>query len=173
VDEDRPRVRGRFILTGSANLLLLKQVSESLAGRASYVSLWPMTRHEQRGVATTGIWDELWQAPVADWYDVVRASGGPEEDWRALALRGGYPVPALELNAAERSLWYQGYVQTYLERDLQQLSGIDSLADFRRLMQVAALRLGGVINQADLARDADLSRPTAHRYLNLWKSPSS
>ena len=56
---DRNRVPGRFLLTGSANLLLMRQVSESLAGRASYLTLWPMTRREQLGLGRAGRWEEL------------------------------------------------------------------------------------------------------------------
>jgi len=56
---DRRRTAGRFLLTGSANLLLMRQVSESLAGRASYLTLWPMTRREQRGEGRGGFWEEL------------------------------------------------------------------------------------------------------------------
>jgi predicted AAA+ superfamily ATPase len=64
-------------------------------------------------------------------------------------------------------LWFDGYVRTYLERDLQQLAQIEALVDFRRLMRASALRSAGLLNQADLARDAGLSPATAYRYLNL------
>src|SRR5579871_6178850 len=63
---DRDRTPGRFLLTGSANLLLMRQVSESLAGRASYLTLWPMTRREQRGLGRCGLWDELHNTPDAE-----------------------------------------------------------------------------------------------------------
>jgi predicted AAA+ superfamily ATPase len=86
--------------------------------------------------------------------------------WSEAAAEGGYP-PILALQEPNRTRWFEGYVATYLERDLQQLASISSLADFRRLLEIAALRVGGLINRADLARDAALSRPTAHRYLNL------
>jgi len=61
-------------------------------------------------------------------------------------------------------------VRTYLERDLQSLSTIDNLVDFRRLMRIAALRSGTLVNQSEIARDAGLSQPTAHRYLNLLEA---
>ena len=60
---DRDRTPGRFLLTGSANLLLMRQVSESLAGRASYLTLWPMTRREQHGLGRCGRWEELLDTP--------------------------------------------------------------------------------------------------------------
>jgi predicted AAA+ superfamily ATPase len=168
---DRQRQPGRYLLTGSANLLLMRQVSESLAGRASYLTLWPLTRREQRGLGTCGRWDELLATPDADWRDLL--AGGPDlpEDWRALARRGGYPTPALELTtAADRRIWFDGYVRTYLERDLQDLASISALPDFRRLMRAASLRLGQLVNQADLGRDTALSQPTVHRWLNLLET---
>jgi uncharacterized protein len=64
---DRDRKPGRFLLTGSANLLLMRQVSESLAGRASYLTLWPMTRREQRGLGQCGRWEELLATADTQW----------------------------------------------------------------------------------------------------------
>jgi predicted AAA+ superfamily ATPase len=168
---DRRRRLGQFLLTGSANLLLMRRVSESLAGRASYLTLWPMTRREQAGQGRCGAWDELLAAPDDDWPDVLRASGGTAEDWRALARRGGFPTPALHLRSADdRTVWFDGYVRTYLERDLQVLSSITALPDFRRLMRAACLRLGQLVNQTELARDVALPQPTVHRYLNLLET---
>jgi len=85
-------------------------------------------------------------------------------------LRGGYP-PALQIDSEpDRGLWFAAYTQTYLERDLRQLSDVASLPDFQRLMALAAQRTGKLLNQANLARDAALSHPTAHRYLNLLET---
>jgi predicted AAA+ superfamily ATPase len=168
---DRRRVAGRFLLTGSANLLLMRQVSETLAGRASYLTLWPMTRREQRGLARAGMWDELLAAPDAQWLDLLAARPDEREDWRALALRGGFPTPALTLSRpAERTVWFDGYMRTYLERDLQDLASISALPDFRRLMRAACLRLGQLLNQTELARDCGLPQPTVHRWLNLLET---
>ena len=171
VDEERPRRSGRFLLTGSANLLLMNRVSESLAGRASYVTLWPLTRREQLRLGSAGIWSMLLSEPVAAWPDLVQSEDVPTEDWQTLVRRGGYPTPAHELQTDEqRRLWFEGYVATYLERDLQMLSAIDNIVEFRRLMRAAFLRIGNVLNQADLARDVGIPRPTAHRYLNLLEA---
>jgi hypothetical protein len=71
---------------------------------------------------------------------------------------------------ADRRVWFAAYIQTYLERDLRQLSAVSSLPDFQRIMALAAQRTGKLLNQADLARDAMLSHPTAHRYLNLLET---
>ncbi len=168
---DRRRRPGQFLLTGSANLLLLRQVSESLAGRASYLTLWPMTRREQRGLGRCGLWDELLDARDEDWLDLLSAQPDAAEDWRALARRGGFPTPAVHLKTAQdRAVWFDGYVRTYLERDLQDISSIAALPDFRRLMRAACLRLGQLVNQAELGRDVALPQPTVHRYLNLLET---
>jgi hypothetical protein len=102
---DRDRKPGRFLLTGSADLLLMRQVSESLAGRASYLALWPMTRREQGGEGRGGRWEELLAAPDEGWLDLLATGDSESEDWRALARRGGFPTPALELgNARQRAV---------------------------------------------------------------------
>ena len=169
VDESgRP---GQFLLTGSANLLLMRRVSETLAGRASYLTLWPMTRREQLGLGRCGVWDSLLDASTGEWPEVLAAASGPAEDWRTLARRGGFPVPALSRRTdAARWRWFDGYVRTYLERDLRTQSRITALPDFRRVMRAAALRLGGVVNQAELGRDTALPQQTVGRYLNLLET---
>ena len=172
VDEDRPRRSGRFLLTGSANLLLMQRVSETLAGRAAYVNLWPLSRRERLGLGTPGIWSRLLATRVADWPDLFESPG--EEvaaDWRTEVRASGYPTPAVELGGDDsRSLWFDGYVRTYLERDLQSLSAVGNLVDFRRLMRVASQRLGGLLNQADIGRDLQLPRTTVQRHLNLLET---
>jgi predicted AAA+ superfamily ATPase len=168
---DKGRTRGRFILTGSANLLLMRSVSETLAGRASYLTLWPLSRREQLGLGRAGIWDELMAAPDQDWLELVKTLPAEPADWRALARRGGYPTPALHLDSeTERATWFSGYVRTYLERDIQEISSITALPDLRRLMQAASLRLGQMVNQTELGRDVALPQPTVHRYLNLLET---
>lgn len=168
---DRRREPGRFLLTGSANLLLMRQVSESLAGRASYLTLWPMTRREQLGQAACGLWDALLDTPESDWIELITDGTDHSEDWKALARRGGFPTPTLDLDSDEdRTIWFDGYVRTYLERDLQALSSISALPDFRRLMRAACLRMGQLVNQTDLGRDVALPQPTVHRYLNLLET---
>ena len=168
---DRHRQPGRFLLTGSANLLLMRRVSESLAGRASYLTLWPMTRREQMGLGRGGLWEEFLEARDSDWPELLANGQEMPEDWRNLALRGGFPSPALHLDSqGERTVWFDGYVRTYLERDLQVLSSITALPDFRRLMRAASLRTGQLVNQSEMGRDVGLPQPTVHRYLNLLET---
>ena len=163
---DLERRAGDFLLTGSANLSLMKSVSESLAGRAVYFVLPPFCPTEWIGRKDRlDPLDRLFSEnfKIADW---------PKEkgDWIFWLLRGGFP-PVLEMDEDEnRNLWLGGYVQTYLERDLRQLSHVSNLADFQRAMSLAAQRTGKLLNQSELARDANITQPTCHRYLNLMET---
>ena len=164
VDEERRA--GDFLLTGSANLLLMHRVADTLAGRAIYLELPPFCPAEwqQRKTALQPL-DRLF-APDFD----IREWPAETGDWPAWLLRGGYP-PALAIASdSDRSLWFSAYIQTYLERDLPQLSAVSSLPDFQRVMALAAHRTGRLLNQADVARDAALTHPTTHRYLNLLEA---
>ena len=156
----------RFILSGSANLLLMKKVSESLAGRAVYFTLYPMNIGEINTHAPTGLLNMLFEGEF------------PKAGKRAFAPMVPFPLmwkgfmPSLmrlETSAAILR-WWEGYVMTYLERDLRQLSQIDALPDFRRLMGALALRCGQILNQTEVARDTGISQPTAHRYINLLET---
>ncbi|GIW39496.1 MAG: hypothetical protein KatS3mg076_0073 [Candidatus Binatia bacterium] len=171
VDRDRPRRPGRFVLTGSANLLMLRRIGESLAGRASYVTLWPLTVAEIRGLGRTGRWRELLSVPPTRWKEVLEAESVARSDWHEVVRRGGFPVPAHELTThEERAHWFSGYLQTYLERDLPDLRAVENLGDFRRLAQAACLRIGSLLNQAELGRDVGLSQPQVHRFLNVLEA---
>jgi hypothetical protein len=171
VDDDPSRAAGHFVLTGSANLLMLKKVSETLAGRAVYVTLWPLTRRERHGLGRAGLWSELLDTPFPVWRDVLAGRDSPVEDWRDAVRLGGLPVPATGLATdGQRAVWFSGYVQTYLERELQALRAVESLADFRRLMRAAALRIGGLLNQTEVGRDVGIVQPQVHRFFNLLEA---
>lgn len=171
VDRDRKRRPGRFVLTGSANLLMMEQIGETLAGRATYVTLWPFTRRERLGLGRTGIWGELVSSKSARWRDIIAADSTPQENWKSAVTLGGFPVPAHDLADDDaRATWFSGYVQTYLERDLQALRAVENLADFRRLMRAACLRIGALLNQTELGRDVSISQPQVHRFMNLMET---
>jgi predicted AAA+ superfamily ATPase len=168
---DRDRRKGRFLLTGSANLLLMRKVSESLAGRAMYLTLLPMTEREKRDSPDPGGWSGFLKGETAkDFARDIGASSAPPRDWAERVLIGGYPSVVLAGSREERGRWFEGYVRTYLERDLQEVASISALADFRHLMRLTALRVGQILNQSELGRDAALSQPTVHRYLNLLET---
>jgi uncharacterized protein len=168
VDNDHPRRPGRFVLTGSANLLLLRRVNESLAGRAVYLTLHPLTRREQLGLGAAGRWDDLLATPVHQWRDLVLADIAPEEEWQDVARRGGYPPAAYGLtDDADRRLWFDGYIRTYLQRDVPGISAIENIPDFDRVLRAVALRVATMLNQTALARDFGLAQSTVQRYMNV------
>jgi predicted AAA+ superfamily ATPase len=170
VDPPQPRVPGQFVLTGSANLLMMRRVADSLAGRAYYLTLWPMTRREQLGLGVTGEWEQFFQEPVARWPDLLRADIAPAESWRDAVRRGDFPTPTTMADPLARDLWFQGYIDTYVRRDLQDLAAVEHVVDVRRLMQATALRIGNLLNQTELARDIQLPPTTVHRYLDLLET---
>ena len=100
-----------------------------------------MTRSQQRELRHRDAWGNLVAACAAGWSDLIAARSYEALNWHMLAVRGGFPVPAVQLKTARR-LWLEGYVRTYLERDLQQLSSIAGLPDFRCLMPAVSLHLG-------------------------------
>jgi predicted AAA+ superfamily ATPase len=164
VDENPGKYR--FALSGSANLLLMRQVSESLAGRAVYFVLSPMTLGEYAQSAAPTLLEKLLNSEFPA--ETSLPDGPP--DVVPLLLRGMMPA-LLPLAAPESwTRWWDGYVTTYLERDLRQVSQIDSLVDFRQVMELLALRTGNLLNQSDIARDAAVSQPTVHRYLGLLET---
>jgi predicted AAA+ superfamily ATPase len=160
---DAQRQPGRFILSGSANLSLLGHVSETLAGRAGYFTLHPMTRREQRGATTRQPF--LLKFLGSQTLSFGKAAVVTERD----VLRGGLP-PACLGPAADVAEWFRGYVQTYVERDVRQLSQITDLIAFRTLAQLAALRTGQVLVISTVARDAKLNAVTAGRYFDLLET---
>ena len=169
---DVRRIPGQFLLTGSANLDLMKGGSETLAGRAVYVTLWPMTRREAAGAGCAGSWDVLVDEAPGCWMEtLVDLAPATRTRWEELVLRGGYPFPALHLGMqSDREAWFEAYLRTYLERDLRQLAAIDNLVGFQRLARAVSHGLGGLMNQASLARDAGLPPTTAQRYLHLLET---
>jgi predicted AAA+ superfamily ATPase len=159
---------GRFVLTGSANLLAMKRVKETLAGRASYVTLWPLTRRERLGLGTAGCWSELADAPVADWPDVIAAQTALQEDWRDLVRQSGYPpIVSAALDPAQQADWLQGYLDAYVERDVAELSQISRPLDLLRLMRAAAAHVGQVEHQVTWARTTSLPASTLSRWTDL------
>lgn len=163
---DLDRRPGRFLLTGSANLLLMRSTGDSLAGRATYSTLRGLTPREQRDAPDPSAWTRLLEARDAAG---ALATIGPRAsiDWREFALRGGFPPAALAATQRERREWLEGYASTYVSRDVRELAQVDDLAGFGRLLHLIALRTGGVLNHANLARDAALPRTTVQRWISL------
>jgi len=159
---DRDRRPGRFLLSGSANLLLLESVSESLAGRAVYLQLWPLTLAEQRRIEGEPVLIELLRTGSPRFGDAAKGFSPLD------AVRGG--MPPVVLDQADPGLWYLGFEQTYLERDVRRLTQVADLAQFRRFLRLVALRTGNLLNLSEIARDAHLSPATASRYLGILEA---
>jgi predicted AAA+ superfamily ATPase len=168
VEIDSDRRPGRFLLTGSANLLKMRDVTESLAGRSVWLELPPLTWAELLGAEMPTTFDAAFSVSDADTF--LESLGAPRERHvdlaRARAVIGGMPG-LIGLDEAGRRLWYDAYRTTFLERDLRQLTRIENLPDFNRLTTLAFLRTGSLLNRADLARDASLDYNTAKRYLSV------
>ena len=163
-DVDRKRRPGRYLLSGSANFALLKKITESLAGRAIYFDLLPFSRREKRA----GTKQEPFLISFAKSLKIPRDSGVDPIKPKEIAL-GGLPVVCLGV-VKHKQIWFKGYEQTYLERDLRELSQVDDLVSFRRLIHLAALRTGRLLRISELARDASMNTKTASRYLNLMET---
>jgi predicted AAA+ superfamily ATPase len=163
---DRNPGKYRFVLSGSTNLLLMKQVSESLAGRAVYFILDPMALGEIHQTKPPDILTRLLIGEFPAESSLDQSPSDPDE----ILIRGLMPA-LLTLDSPQSwTRWWDGYVATYLERDLRQVAQIDALLDFRKMMELVALRSGQLLNQSEVARDAQLTQPTVHRYLNLLET---
>ncbi len=153
---------GRFILTGSQNLLLAEKVSESLAGRAAILWLLPLSRREAEGRPG----DRLPWEPGRRRHPGKPLAFG--ELWEEF-LKGGYP----ELTASPKKnlrLWHAGYVETYLERDVRSLRQIGDLASFQNFLRVLAARSAQLLNLSDVARDLGVAVNTAKAWLSILEA---
>jgi len=170
---DHNRKPGQYLLTGSANIMTLKTVSESLAGRVAIHELYPFC------------WSELVKKGNSNILNLLFACEGSKELIGKLSkthvpdrrkeihnqiLTGGYPTPALLRARPQRHRWFNSYRQTYLERDLRNLSNIANLPEFNHLLTIAALRTGQLLNLSDLSREIKLPLTTLRRYMNLLET---
>lgn len=160
---DDSRGTKRFVLSGSANLLLMNAVSESLAGRTSYKRLLPFTVGEVEGAPPPRILRDLFDGILPEEGEHGRLDAAP------YLFRGMMP-PVVGLSEQAVTTWWEGYVATYLERDLRQLTQVGSLPEFRAVMQQVAARTGSLFNQTDVARLSGVSQPTVHRYLGVLEA---
>ena len=156
----------RFVLSGSANLLLMKKVSETLAGRAVFFTLNPLTIGEMKNQSPSHLLKNLFQGKLPEKTNISSKPMNPFH----LMWKGFMPSLIRLQTPAAILRWWEGYVATYLERDLRQFSQIESLSDFQRLMVALALRCGNILNQTELSRDTNISQPTVHRYINLLET---
>lgn len=141
IDEDRGR-RGRWILTGSQQFHLMRDVSESLAGRIAVLELLPFSLLEHQPATKTPLESSIWV--------------------------GRYPEPALE--PAKRDLWLRSYIDTYLQRDVRQLLNVRDLSAFEAFLAVCAARHGQLFNMAEASRECGVSKPTVRSWLGILQA---
>jgi uncharacterized protein len=161
---DRDRTPGRFLITGSANVLLVPRVSESLAGRMEIVPLWPFSQGEIEG-AIEGFIDTVFSSRPP-----TLGSDTSSKRLTDRVLRGGYPEAEPLASAERRRAWYDAYVTTILQRDVLDLARIEGLTELPRLLAVLAARPMAQLNIADLSRGTGLPQSTLKRYFALLET---
>lgn len=147
---DRSRQPRRFLLTVSADVLLLPGIANSLAGRVEILSLWPLSCAEQADSAAFN---------RADWLSQC--------DLIARLLAGGFPDAVTRSNPSRRASWFDSHVQTILQRDVRDLAHIEQFTEIPNLLQLLATRSATLLNFAELSRSCALSKSTLKRYFAL------
>jgi predicted AAA+ superfamily ATPase len=162
VDEDRRA--GRFLLTGSANIMTLPKLADSLAGRMEIQTLWPLSQGEIEG-RKEGFIDTCFEGrkfdsvPPITWPDLV-----------GRMVLGGYPEVIQRRDAKRRKAWFSSYISSLLERDVRELSSIDGLKDMPRLLEILATRAGGLQNFSEISRLTGITGTTLKRYVTLLEA---
>lgn len=159
---------GLFILTGSANVLTLPKLADTLAGRMEIISLWPLSQGEIEGIEENFI----------DWVfgrelKIPRSAAREEVDREELfgrVLRGGYPQAIGRASERSRRQWFDGYLTTMLERDVRDLSKVRDLKDFPRLLQALGSRSSTLLNLNDVSRAVGIQHETLRRYTALLEA---
>lgn len=163
VDVDRRP--GQFLLTGSAGVMTLPKLAESLAGRMELHTLWPLSQGEICGVGETFI-DRLFAVELA----TPAVAPVAENDVIDRICAGGYPEARSRRTGRRRGAWFDAYIDAILQRDIRELANIDRLLDMPRLLGLLASRTGQLVNQADLARTLGLPQTTLKRYMALLET---
>lgn len=162
---DRDQRPGRFLVTGSADLLSLTTMHESLAGRAERIVLRAFAQRERTRHAGSFI-------DTAFGGDLLRDHESPMEraDYLALACAGGYPEALSRATVRRREDWYLAYIDQIVKRDAADISGLQRLADLPRLLRLIAGRMGSTMVWSSLATDAAIPRRTLDPYVALLQT---
>jgi uncharacterized protein len=161
VDENRRP--GRFILTGSANALLIPQLSDALVGRMEVIALLPFAECELSETKPTFI--EKVVAGEMPRTDVTRVRDGLIEK----IVRGGFPEPVARNNPVRRRAWHQQYIKTIVNRDLKAFGGFQYLSSFQKLIKMLANYVSKLTDYTDIAGRVGLKDHTAKRYMAFLK----
>lgn len=162
---DRDRRPGRFLLTGSANVLVLPRLGDSLAGRMEILPLHPFAQDELAGRKSTFI-DQVFAARPK----MTDPTALERKQIAARVIAGGYPEVMTRKDPARRDAWYGAYITSILQRDVRDISNITGLTDLPRLLQALAGRSSGLLNLADLSRTLDIPHSTMRRYMALLEA---
>lgn len=158
---DRQRTPGRFLLTGSANVLLLPKLSESLAGRMDILRLHPLSQSEIAGRAARFL-EVLFGGSFK-----ARSVDRLGRELVEKVVAGGYPAALARVTPRRRAAWYRDYVETIVQRDVRDLARISSLDVLPRLLAAAAGQTSRLLNVSELASPFQVSRPTIKEYVTL------
>lgn len=163
---DRDPRPGRFLLTGSARLLALRSLPDTLPGRSETIELWPLSQGEIES-APDGFVDAAF-AQGADF----RTDPGElrRKDCLARAARGGYPEAVRREAPRRRARFFDGYLADLLARDVKQVADIERATDMRRLIALLAAQVGGLLNVRRLASELTISAPTVRSYLDILQT---
>ncbi|MGW8157672.1 MAG: ATP-binding protein [Desulfoprunum sp.] len=165
-DVDRNRKPGRYLLTGSANVLLLPRLSESLAGRMEIFTLWPLSQGEFAGTKERFIeilFSENFSPKATTTVDTGKTV-------LERAIRGGYPEAAARGSESRRRAWFGSYITTILQRDVRDIANIDGLTAMPRLLSMLATRSPSLLNYSELSRTTGLPQSTLKRYMALFET---
>lgn len=166
---DANKQPGQYWLTGSQNLSVLKNVSESLAGRAAVLSLFPMTLSERYDNASAWIVRYLQDPTQFLKTPIQRITAIASETLSSIIWKGGYPG-LIGMDAVLQSDALSSYLRTYIERDVRLLSDIADLQEFSRFVQLLANLTAQEVHFSQLGREIGISPQTAQRWLNILKS---
>lgn len=158
---DRRRSAGRFLLTGSANVLLVPTLADSLAGRMEVLRLHPLAQGELERRAPDFI-DRLFSAAFK-----IRRTERLGSELAARIVAGGYPAALQRTTERRRSTWYRDYLDALVQRDVRDLARIASLDALPRLLALVAGQTARLLNVTNLAAPFQLSRPTIRDYVTL------
>lgn len=159
---DRQRIPGRFVLTGSANLLLLPRVQESLAGRMEVTRLHPLSEMEKRGGKNS-----LLQALLAgEIRPQVSSAGDVVQGIPEAICQGGYPEPNSR-NAKGARRWFRQYLDAIIQRDVQDVAAVHKEDELLRLMGLLAARTATLLNVSNLSSDLGMDRETIEKYISI------
>lgn len=162
---DRVRAPGRFLLTGSANVMLLPRIAESLAGRMEIITLWPLSQGELNNRRESFI-EAVFSAHPAR--KLRAADSGTPIATRL--VRGGFPEASSRADEPRRQAWFASYVTSVLQRDVRDVSRIENLTALPRLLSLLAARTSGMLSAADISRTLGVPASTLGRYLTLLEA---